>query len=292
MIYRPADIEAHWAQLKEYESSTGTLAYLDMGEGHPIFLIHGIPTNSWLYRLIIPHLTQAGHRVIVPDMLGFGKSDKPDILSSYSPVMHSQRLLELKRHLQIDHYDLVVHDAGGPWSYNFVLETLTDLQHMVLLNTIMYAEGFNPPIRPKKDSLFSKILGELYDSRIFGKMMVNSTLRSGTDKHKMTRHEKRGYWHSIHPGSDAPIRYFFTHLDQMELSAQHFRERVTGNDVHMSIIWGKTDGFLLADEQVPLIQEHFSVPADRTHVLEDTSHFLTEEEPETVASLILQSIAT
>jgi len=290
MIYDPVDIDAHRAKLSSFHSATGRIAYLDHGTGKTIFLIHGTPTHSWLYHHIIPSLVEAGYRVIVPDMLGFGRSDMLDIMPTYSLAMYSQRMLELKRHLQIDTYDLVLHDAGGPWTYSVVLETHSDLLHMVLFRTIVYADGFKPPVRPKENSLFSKILAELYDSRVFGKLMVNSTLRSVADKHKMSRQERRGYWRSISPGSDTPIRYFFTPLDEMVDSAELFRKAVSGSDIDVSVIWGKTDVSPLADILVPLLRNHFSIPDNRVHVLEATSHFLMEKEPDTVASLISQSI--
>ena len=52
--------------------------FLDEGpkDGDPILLLHGLPTWSYLFRTMIPILTDAGHRVIVPDLVGFGKSDK------------------------------------------------------------------------------------------------------------------------------------------------------------------------------------------------------------------------
>ncbi|MBI4573021.1 MAG: alpha/beta fold hydrolase [candidate division NC10 bacterium] len=52
------------------------LAYLDEGNGPPVLLMHGIPTSSLLWRHIIP-VVAATHRVIAPDMLNYGKSDKP-----------------------------------------------------------------------------------------------------------------------------------------------------------------------------------------------------------------------
>src|SRR3984957_2990244 len=51
--------------------------YVDEGSGAPILLLHGNPTWGFLYRRVIPPLVDAGHRVIVPDMIGFGLSEKP-----------------------------------------------------------------------------------------------------------------------------------------------------------------------------------------------------------------------
>jgi pimeloyl-ACP methyl ester carboxylesterase len=51
--------------------------YVDEGVGDPIVLLHGNPTGGFLYRSVIPPLINAGHRVTVPDMIGFGLSEKP-----------------------------------------------------------------------------------------------------------------------------------------------------------------------------------------------------------------------
>ena len=52
--------------------------YIDEGSGDPILFLHGNPTSSYLWRNIIPHLTSVG-RCIAPDLIGMGRSDKPDI---------------------------------------------------------------------------------------------------------------------------------------------------------------------------------------------------------------------
>ena len=64
--------------------------YLDEGpkDSDPIFLLHGLPTWSYLFRTMIPVLTDAGHRVIVPDLVGFGKSDKFISKYDYSYEFH------------------------------------------------------------------------------------------------------------------------------------------------------------------------------------------------------------
>ena len=60
--------------------------YLDEGnrDGETVVLLHGEPSWSYLYRKVIPPLVAAGHRVIAPDLIGFGKSDKPSRISDYT----------------------------------------------------------------------------------------------------------------------------------------------------------------------------------------------------------------
>ena len=65
---------------KWFESADGRMHYVDVGpaDGKPVVLVHGNPTWGYLYRHFIAGLVKAGHRAIVPDHLGFGRSEKPD----------------------------------------------------------------------------------------------------------------------------------------------------------------------------------------------------------------------
>lgn len=80
------------------------MAYLDEGprDGAVIVLLHGEPTWSYLYRFMVPGLVGAGHRVIVPDLIGFGRSDKPTPRGEYTYARH----VEWTRELLFDHLDL------------------------------------------------------------------------------------------------------------------------------------------------------------------------------------------
>lgn len=78
------------------------MAYLDEGEGDVVVVLHGEPTWSYLYRFMIPGLVAGGHRVIAPDLLGFGQSDKPTPRSEYTFARH----VEWVRELLFDHLRL------------------------------------------------------------------------------------------------------------------------------------------------------------------------------------------
>ena len=89
--------------------------YLDEGprDGQVVLLLHGEPTWSYLYRKMIPVLAQAGLRVIAPDLIGFGKSDKPAERSVYSYAQHvawAKALLFEK--LQLKNITLFCQDWG------------------------------------------------------------------------------------------------------------------------------------------------------------------------------------
>ena len=80
------------------------MAYLDEGprDGDVVLLLHGEPTWSYLYRFMIPGLVAVGHRVIAPDLIGFGRSDKPSNRKEYTFARH----VEWTRSLLFDHLDL------------------------------------------------------------------------------------------------------------------------------------------------------------------------------------------
>ena len=89
----------HYAEVAAVAGEPGTLRvhYLDEGprDAAPVLLLHGEPSWSYLYRHMIPVLTAAGHRVVVPDLVGFGKSDKPAEQGDYTYARHVEWMTQL-----------------------------------------------------------------------------------------------------------------------------------------------------------------------------------------------------
>lgn len=96
--------EPHYADIADGDGGTLRVHYLDEGpaDAAPVLLLHGEPSWSYLYRHMVPPLVAAGHRVIVPDLVGFGRSDKPIEQSDYTYARH----VEWMRELLIDRLDL------------------------------------------------------------------------------------------------------------------------------------------------------------------------------------------
>lgn len=91
----------HYTEMADGDGDTLRMHYLDEGpaDAAPVLLLHGEPTWCYLYRKMIPVLVDAGHRVVVPDLVGFGRSDKPTAPSDYSYARHVEwlRLLLFER---------------------------------------------------------------------------------------------------------------------------------------------------------------------------------------------------
>jgi haloalkane dehalogenase len=120
-----------------------TVAYLDEGAGSPLLLLHGWPTSSFLYRHITPVLAES-HRVIVPDLPGFGASSKPDD-RQYSFALFASVLDALVDRLGLDDLGLVVHDLGGPIGVHWALHRPERVSRLAILNTLLYPE-FDPSV--------------------------------------------------------------------------------------------------------------------------------------------------
>ena len=114
--------------------------YVDEGEGDPILLLHGEPTWAYLYRKMIPSLAQ-GARVIAPDLIGFGRSDKPTDRGWYSYARHVESLVYLIDRLDLQRITLVVQDWGGPIGLRIAILNADRFANLVILNTGLFRPG-------------------------------------------------------------------------------------------------------------------------------------------------------
>ncbi|MEB3215996.1 MAG: alpha/beta hydrolase [Nostocales cyanobacterium 94392] len=112
------------------------VAYTDIGNGEPIVLLHGIPTWSYLYNDVIPQLAEH-YRVIAPDFLGHGWSDRRDRFDR-SLVTQAKMVLRFLDALNLDRVNLVGHDTGGGVSLILAIKALERIDRLVLANIVAY----------------------------------------------------------------------------------------------------------------------------------------------------------
>ena len=101
---------------KFLEVKGSRMHYIDVGKGDPILFLHGNPTSSYLWRNIIPHLQKQG-RCIAVDLIGMGKSSKPDI--DYTFHDHYNYLVEFIEKLDLKNITLVIHDWGSGLGFHY-----------------------------------------------------------------------------------------------------------------------------------------------------------------------------
>jgi len=126
--------EAHYVRVKG-----SNMHYVDEGEGAPILFLHGNPTSSYLWRNIIPYATPHG-RAIAVDLIGMGKSDKPDI--DYRFATHAEYLEAFIDALNLTNITLVIHDWGSALGMDFARRNPDRVKGIVFMEAIV------PPAMP------------------------------------------------------------------------------------------------------------------------------------------------
>jgi len=113
--------------------------YVDVGTGDAVLLLHGEPTWAFMYRRVIASVAGSA-RAVAPDLLGFGRSDKPLDQHWYSYDRHYRSIERLVDAPALDAVTVVVHDWGGPIGFRLAVEHAHRVERLVVLNT-----GLDPP---------------------------------------------------------------------------------------------------------------------------------------------------
>lgn len=162
--------ESAFSSLKDYPFQPN---YMDLGglrmhyldEGHEnektIFLFHGQPSWSYLYRHMIPVLVKAGYRVIAPDLIGFGKSDKPTDSDAHTYQAHVDWMSTFVRKLGITHAAAFMQDWGGMIGLRVLANNPQWLDRLVVANTALAeVKGFAKWMMPKMLKLLVSLSGK------------------------------------------------------------------------------------------------------------------------------------
>lgn len=131
------------AQYLELNCASGArMGYIDVGprDAEQVFLcLHGAPTWSYVYRKMIPVFEERGHRVIAPDLIGCGRSDKLLRSSDYSYHLHRNSLIEFIERLDLRNITLVCQDWGGLLGLTLPMDMPGRFQRLLIMNTTLPA---------------------------------------------------------------------------------------------------------------------------------------------------------
>src|SRR5215469_9516489 len=157
------------------------MAYLEVGEGDPIVLLHGNPTSSYVWRNVIPHLAPLG-RCIAPDLIGMGDSDKLQDSgpSSYTFVEHRRYLYELLERLDVrDRVSLILHDWGSALGFDWAnrhRDAVSAIAYMEALVAPLTRDDWPEPVR----ELFTALRSPAGDDMVLeGNVFVDQILPGG-----------------------------------------------------------------------------------------------------------------
>lgn len=138
--------------------------YIDEGKGDPILFLHGNPTSSYLWRNIIPYLTSEG-RCIALDLIGMGKSDKPDL--KYTFFDHSKYVEEFIEKLELKNVTLVIHDWGSGLGFYYAMRHESNIKGIAFMEALLEPMNWSefPPDQKIGFKLFrTPFLGWLMNS--------------------------------------------------------------------------------------------------------------------------------
>ena len=151
--------------------------FIDEGprNAEPIICLHGEPTWGYIYRKFIPQLSEK-YRVIVPDMMGFGKSETPQD-KEYTLKTHVENLSGLIEHLNLNNITFVGQDWGGPITGAYSIRNLERVKGFVLINTLF---GYSREERPKELTPWFKWIKKHYEAHTLDGILgeLGSTLLS------------------------------------------------------------------------------------------------------------------
>lgn len=129
----------HYVEVADTEGGSLRVHYVDEGDAGaaPVLLMHGEPTWSYLYRHMIPVIADAGHRVVAPDLVGFGRSDKPTEQSDYTYARHVAWMADWLEQIDLTGITLVCQDWGGLIGLRLVAQMPDRFARVVVANTAL-----------------------------------------------------------------------------------------------------------------------------------------------------------
>ena len=153
------NFDPHYQDVKTDDGTNLRLHYLDEGprDGEIVLCMHGQPSWSYLYRKMIPFLTSAGFRVIAPDLIGFGRSDKPSQIEDYTYASHVDWMSQWLTGLDLKNVTLVCQDWGGLIGLRLAAAFPDRFARLVIANTGL-------PDSRAVSSEMSAMLGQVYPS--------------------------------------------------------------------------------------------------------------------------------
>lgn len=247
------------------------LAVRVVGDGPPVLLVHGIPGSSRSWGEVVPGLVEAGHQVLVPDLLGFGASSRPRTVEGLWLGAQSRALAAALEALAGGPALVVGHDYGAPISVDLARRAPARVTGLVLASGNLFTDTPIPlPLR----SLRLPFLGRMAARAALSAPSLRLMLRFGSGRPRP----------SLDPGvylgdrrQQAAIRAIFTTaLRQLESRYAEVEETFPKLGKPVVVLWGDRDPFFSLEEGRRAAS---AIPEAELRVAEGAGHFLPAERP-------------
>ncbi len=264
------------------------LAHVDEGAGPPVVMLHGEPTWGFLYRKLLPPLIEAGYRCVVPDLPGFGRSDKPVADDWYSYDNHTRAIVSLLEELDLDGVTLVMQDWGGPIGLRAAtLEVPERVARLVAMDTGVFT-GHQP---------MSEGWLRFRDFVARNRDLPIRPLITGSCKREPSPEVVAAY-EAPFPGEESKAGpRSFPPMIPLEPDApgaaegQAVARALLDERRPALLLWADSDPALPLDPVGRLVQSLFPT-ADQLTVVQEAGHFLQEDQGELIGRTIVDWLRT
>jgi len=271
--------QSHYVGIKNLK-----IHYLDEGPVNekPVLLLHGVPAWSYLYRHIIRRISEAGSRVIAPDLIGFGKSDKPGKIADHTYQFHVECITDFIKELNLKDIVLFCHDWGS------LIGLRIAARYPDLFDGIIVSNGMLPTGRHR---FHPKLTFWRFMARYSPFIPVDFVIESGTVRN-LDKEEKRAY-RAPFPSSKykAAIRSLPSLIPSEPDDPDSIINRLVWESLEkwekpFLTVFSRRDAITRGGEKY--LQERIPGAAGMEHTILDAGHFIQEDKSQELADIIIR----
>lgn len=254
------------------------------GEGAPVVLIHGTPSSSYIWRNILPPLVEAGYKVHVFDLLGYGLSERPWNPETDTSVTGQVPILEgLLTHWGLDDLHIVAHDIGGGVAQRFALQSPERVRSLTMIDVVSFDSWPSKRTREQMQGGLEKLI-EAPDAehRAHFRDWLLSTVQN---KERLAETAMETYLEFISGpvGQGSLFQHQVRHYRPDHTSEIADRYPELGR-LPVQLIWGADDAWQVVSWAERL---QAAIPGSELHVVEDCGHFAMEDQPQRISALLV-----
>ena len=254
------------------------------GDGEPVILIHGTPSSSYIWRNVMPSLLEAGYKVHLFDLLGYGLSERPQDPSIDTSVTGQVPILEgLLELWGLNEAHIIAHDIGGAVAQRFAIQSPERVKTLTMLDVVSYDSWPSKRTHEQMQSGLEKLIKAAdADHREHFREWLYSTVEK---KEQLAETSMETYLDFIcgPVGQASFFQHQVMHYDPKHTQQVAPRYAELGQNP-VQLIWGADDAWQVEAWAHKL---HDAIPGSELHVLQDCGHFSMEDQPEKISALLV-----
>jgi pimeloyl-ACP methyl ester carboxylesterase len=267
-------VTTDWPLPERFTFQGNSVAWGSMGEGPPAVLLHGTPFSSSEWRRIGPLLAER-RRVYCFDMLGYGRSDKPD--GDVSRGIQNELFAALYAHWGLNDPDIVAHDFGGSTALRSHLLNGLDYRSLVLIDPVAISPQGSPLVQAatKHEEVFANLPPYVHEAIL--RAYVGGAVANALREDEMALY--------LTPWLGDGQKAFWRQVAQMDDKySQEVEWRYGEIRCPVTILWGADDEWIPLQDGRELARR---IPGAPFHIVPNAKHLVQEDAPEAIVSTVL-----